>query len=162
MVLWSSIETNKETRDETKAANMINSLELYMKIYEYKADALVAKEEHKIQKAEHFWRALLDLQFAEFRLCEQKFIDKGVFLIWTFARWLNYQDDAQTEHEVNGVTLQKVWNDLNNINYFQHKDNFLYFMKEVFALPKNNTSNWDEITKEIKEKIMVIINNYIP
>jgi len=170
VTLIATFITNEEARDVAKVTNMISTLEDYLKIYEYRLDAVVEKDpDARIEKAKHYWRALLDLQWTEYRLYKKKFIDTEIFATWTFSKYLNYIIDTvtkiKTDNEVAGVTLRQVWDELNEVQYFKSNDCFRNYMEAVFRLtlktiPKDGKLiiDTDKMKDDIKEKIKMHID----
>jgi hypothetical protein len=115
-------------KKEAKSSLLFNCMEKFLDINRQRAAAL---QEKSVTKCEGYFREILDLQWLEFKLWRDKYIETSIFKTWLSGRKKSYEKEKY-EFKTNvtsTASYKHTWHKLVTENYFP--DSFVEFMEMV-------------------------------
>ncbi len=129
--------SNDDARDQEKAANLVESMKIYMNVQNERRAALTETDTAKRRvMARNYWRNLFDMHWLVFQLYRKSDMDQNIFTTWTTSRFINYWSAGESIPVGDGssVSYRQEWEQLGQGHYFMDKGEYQVFMKEVYQL----------------------------
>ncbi len=120
--------STRATIEHQKASIALQCLQRYLDISEYRTKAII--EGHQ-ERAKQYWRALIDLVWAEFHLWEKEYVDDSYMYIWCKVRRFDFEKNRSVPVGTVNIFYQEVWNELLAEDYFLPEDNFRAFLNRI-------------------------------
>jgi len=128
---------SRNIRKQTKSSTMMQCLEKYLKVSEYKYKAKVSGEKAEV---EQYWTALLDLHWTEYYLWNKKYVEQDAMVSWLYNRHEDFVNPKGIEYwkekgekmaASKELRYKDHWEELIKDQYFVPGDSFIPFMDNV-------------------------------